>query len=139
MPGEARFGPWRLRAGPGRTPARALAVEVDPAAAAGGLVVRTRRPGDRFQPAGMAQAKKLHDFFVDEHVPREERDHVPLVVSSRGIVWVVGRRVAEWARPKEGGTALRLAAWREPLRRPTGGARMTGGSEPGSPSEGPVA
>jgi tRNA(Ile)-lysidine synthase len=39
--------------------------------------------------------KKLQDFFVDEKVPRAERGRVPLVVSPRGIVWVVGHRPDE--------------------------------------------
>lgn len=136
VPGEAAFGPWRLRAGVGEPPAGALVAEVDPSAAEGGLVVRTRRPGDRFQPSGMREAKKLQDFFVDEKVPREEREVTPLVTSPRGIVWVVGLRVAEWAKAREGGGKIWLAAWRDPLRGPEGDARMGGGSPPGTPPEG---
>ncbi len=59
------------------------------------LRVRSRRPGDRFVPLGMSAPKKLQDFFVDEHVPREERDRVPLVTSGDAIVWVVGMRLDE--------------------------------------------
>ncbi len=59
--------------------------------------VRTRRPGDRFQPSGMTGTKKLQDFFTDTKVPRERRDRIPLLVCDNGIAWVVGRRVAEWA------------------------------------------
>jgi tRNA(Ile)-lysidine synthase len=59
------------------------------------LWLRTRRPGDRFQPLGMEGQKKLQDFFVDEKVPRNERERVPLVVSPHGIVWVVGYRPDE--------------------------------------------
>ena len=59
--------------------------------------LRTRRPGDRFQPSGMTGTKKLQDFFTDAKIPREQRDHVPLLVCDKGIAWVVGRRVAEWA------------------------------------------
>jgi tRNA(Ile)-lysidine synthase len=62
------------------------------------LCVRPWRPGDRFQPLGMSGTKKLQDFFVDAKVPRVWRDRVPLVVSTRGIAWVVGWRIAEWAR-----------------------------------------
>ena len=62
------------------------------------LTVRTRLPGDRIQPLGMRGEKKLQDFYVDEKVPRTWRDRVPLVVTERGIAWVVGYRVAEWAR-----------------------------------------
>lgn len=58
--------------------------------------VRTWRPGDRFQPLGMKGTKKLQDFFVDEKVPREERDRVPLLCASDGrIAWVVGYRIAD--------------------------------------------
>jgi tRNA(Ile)-lysidine synthase len=59
------------------------------------LWLRTRRPGDWFRPLGMAGRKKLHDFFVDERVPRAERARVPLVLSPRGLVWVVGHRLDE--------------------------------------------
>ena len=59
--------------------------------------LRTRRPGDRFQPLGMTGSKKLQDFFTDAKVPREQRDHIPLLVCERSIAWVVGHRVAGWA------------------------------------------
>lgn len=66
------------------------------------LWIRTRRPGDRFQPLGMEATKKLQDFYVDEKVPRTWRDRIPLVVSRMGIAWVTGYRVAQWARAREG-------------------------------------
>lgn len=75
----------------------------------GQLSVRTRAPGDRFEPSGMVGDKKLQDFFVDEKVPRRWRDRVPLVVTDRGIAWVVGYRVADWAIAR-GGKALKLRA-----------------------------
>ncbi len=72
----------------------------------GRLSLRSRAPGDRFQPLGMAQAKKLQDFMVDSRVPRSWRDRVPLVVSPRGIAWVVGWRIADWARVTDDGDAM---------------------------------
>ncbi|MBI4298335.1 MAG: tRNA lysidine(34) synthetase TilS [Chloroflexi bacterium] len=68
------------------------------------LWIRRRRPGDRFQPLGMAQEKKLQNFMVDSKIPRSWRDRIPLVVSPRGIVWVVGYRIAEWAQVQEATT-----------------------------------
>ena len=62
------------------------------------LAVRSRVPGDRFQPLGMSGTKKLKDFMNDEKVPGSMRDGVPLIVTSRGIAWVVGWRIAEWAK-----------------------------------------
>ena len=75
---------------------------VDYGSLGGELVVRPRRPGDRFQPLGMSKPKKLQDFMVDSKIPRPWRSRVPLVVSPRGIVWVVGWRIAEWARIRAG-------------------------------------
>ena len=57
--------------------------------------IRSRRPGDRFMPLGMSDNKKLQDFFVDQKVPRMERDSVPLLVAGDEIAWVIGHRVAE--------------------------------------------
>jgi tRNA(Ile)-lysidine synthase len=71
---------------------------LDARGVAGDLLVRSRRAGDRFHPLGMKTDKKLQDFFVDHKVPREWRDRVPLLVAGGRIAWVVGYRVAEWAR-----------------------------------------
>ena len=75
-----------------------LTARLDRQSLGGKIWVRTRRPGDRFQPLGMSQAKKLQDFMVDSKIPRSWRDRVPLIVSEGGIAWVAGWRVAEWAK-----------------------------------------
>ena len=62
------------------------------------LAVRTRLRGDRFQPLGMSGTKKLKDFMIDEKIPNSLRDSVPLIVTAQGIAWVVGWRIAEWAK-----------------------------------------
>ncbi|MEK7822353.1 MAG: tRNA lysidine(34) synthetase TilS, partial [Planctomycetota bacterium] len=59
------------------------------------LLVRTRRPGDRFWPLGAGGEKKLKDFFIDEKIPRPRRDDWPLVCDSKRPVWVVGLRMDE--------------------------------------------
>jgi len=56
------------------------------------LIVRPRKEGDFFYPHGFGKKKKLQDFFVDEKVPRDERDAIPLIVSGEDIVWVAGYR-----------------------------------------------
>lgn len=58
------------------------------------LLVRNRRKGDRFIPYGMKGEKKIKDFFIDQKVPVEERDSIPLVTDGRGkIIWVAGLRM----------------------------------------------
>jgi len=59
------------------------------------LFVRTRRPGDSFKPFGMMKDKKLQDFFVDEKVPKRERDRVPIIASDGDIIWIAGFRIDE--------------------------------------------
>ncbi|MFC1894274.1 tRNA lysidine(34) synthetase TilS, partial [Chloroflexota bacterium] len=53
------------------------------------LVVRSRQRGDRFQPLGMSQTKKLNEFMIDAKIPRPWRHQVPLVCSLKHILWVV--------------------------------------------------
>lgn len=59
------------------------------------LVLRRWRAGDRFQPLGMSQQKKMSDFLTDEKeliLPRRQM----LVLESGGeIAWVVGSRISE--------------------------------------------
>ncbi len=74
-------------------------VQLDAGAAGVELSVRSWLPGDRMQPSGMRGAKKLQDIFTDAKAPKAWRAGIPVVVSPKGIVWVVGLRVAEWARP----------------------------------------
>jgi len=69
------------------------------------LSLRAWRPGDRFQPLGLAGQKKLQDFFVDAKIPRAERARVPLLMAGPRIAWVVGHRIADAFRWKGEGVA----------------------------------
>lgn len=59
------------------------------------LCIRNRKDGDRFIPLGMNGSKKLKDFFIDEKIPREERNHIPIIEDNGKIIWVVGYRISE--------------------------------------------
>lgn len=59
------------------------------------LIVRPRKTGDFFYPSGFGRRKKIQDFFVDEKVPRDERDCIPLLTCRDDILWVVGYRTDE--------------------------------------------
>jgi tRNA(Ile)-lysidine synthase len=65
------------------------------------LVIRARKLGDRFQPLGMSQSKKLGEFMIDARIPRAWRERVPLVCSPDQILWVVGWRIDERAKVTE--------------------------------------
>jgi tRNA(Ile)-lysidine synthase len=63
---------------------------------AGYLILRSRRPGDRFQPLGMmGRSMKLSDFMVNEKMPREARQKWPLLFDDDELIWVPGYRPAD--------------------------------------------
>ena len=62
------------------------------------ITVRSRRRGDRFQPLGMSQPKKLGEFMIDAKIPRAWRQRVPIVCNQSQILWVVGWRIDDRAK-----------------------------------------
>jgi len=40
----------------------------------------------------------LQDLFTDLRVPRPWRGKVPVFEGANGIAWVVGHRIADWAK-----------------------------------------
>ncbi len=88
---------WRL-AGPTRQTPRARARrEVFDAQKVGRRVVlRHWRPGDRYQPIGMAAAVKLQDWFTNRKIPAPLRRQLLVATTEQGqIFWVEGQRIAE--------------------------------------------
>ncbi len=66
------------------------------------LIVRSPRPGDRFEPLGMGgRSQPLADFFRGRNVPRDRRALTPILCDQLGIVWVVGHRIADRVRLTE--------------------------------------
>ena len=56
------------------------------------ISVRTRQPGDKIVIDTDHHSKKLKSFFIDEKIPAEERDHIPVLAIDKDILWVVGYR-----------------------------------------------
>jgi len=65
------------------------------------LLVRSRKPGDRFQPLGMSQPKKLNEFMIDAKIPHAWRQRIPLVCSPQHIIWVVDWRIDDRVKVTE--------------------------------------
>jgi tRNA(Ile)-lysidine synthase len=101
VPGITRVGPWQVEVAELSSQSQEdfgpWAAVFDADTLGHSLALRGRRRGDRFHPLGMAQPKRLQDFFVDVKVPAKERNSTPLLVTSKGIAWVGGQRVAQWA------------------------------------------
>jgi tRNA(Ile)-lysidine synthase len=60
------------------------------------IMLRHWRPGDRFQPIGMAEQVKLQDLFVNQKIARERRHKLVVAEAAAGdLFWVEGLRISE--------------------------------------------
>ncbi len=60
------------------------------------IVLRHWRPGDRFQPIGMASPQKLQDIFTNLKIPRAERLRRVVGTTHDGVIWwVEGLRIGD--------------------------------------------
>ena len=62
------------------------------------LVIRSWQEGDRFNPLGMSTEKKISDFLINNKIPIPLKKEVKVLVSGNKIAWVVGMRIADWAK-----------------------------------------
>jgi tRNA(Ile)-lysidine synthase len=62
------------------------------------LKIRSWQEGDRFNPLGMSTEKKISDFLIDNKIPLPLKKEVKVLVSGNRIAWVVGMRIADWAK-----------------------------------------
>jgi tRNA(Ile)-lysidine synthase len=100
--GEVDFAGARIgwRTGPSKVAKRVSArtgCECFDADQVGSVVIlRHWRPGDRFQPIGMARRVKLQDFFTNQKVPRAARRQLVVAATTQGeVFWVEGMRISE--------------------------------------------
>src|SRR5579863_5957589 len=83
---------WRL------LPSNRHTVYIDGATIEAVVTIRTRHPGDRIQPLGMAHEKKVQDILVDNHIARAERGSMPLFFSAGRCIWLAGLCIADSVR-----------------------------------------
>lgn len=62
------------------------------------VVVRPRRPGDRFQPLGLDAIKKVGKFLTTAGTPLDVRDQTLIFADRERILWVCPVRMAEPAK-----------------------------------------
>jgi len=87
---------WRL------LPATTHTVYLDATYVGSSLHIRTRHPGDILRPLGMMHEKKVQDILIDKHIPREQRDILPIFFNADGLpVWLGGVCVDNRARLTE--------------------------------------
>jgi tRNA(Ile)-lysidine synthase len=62
------------------------------------IIIRFRRPGDRFWPLGSAGEKKVGKFLTAAKVPQQIRKKILIVTDSEKIIWVWPIRMSEQAK-----------------------------------------
>ena len=57
------------------------------------IILRHRQGGDKFIPLGMNHPKKIKDFFIDEKIPKFDRDKLLIIEDQEKIIWIAGYRI----------------------------------------------
>lgn len=61
----------------------------------GGINIRKRESGDLIKPVNSNGTKKLKKYFIDEKIPIDIRDQIPLVAKDKEIVWIIGYVISD--------------------------------------------
>ncbi len=59
------------------------------------VLLRTRQEGDFIQINSQGSRKKLNSLFIDDKIPKENRDAVPLITDGSHVIWIIGGRISE--------------------------------------------
>lgn len=65
------------------------------------IVVRKRKKGDFLTINTSNQTKSLKAYFIDQKVPKEDRDNVWLVADESHVMWIIGGRISSFYKVSE--------------------------------------
>ncbi len=60
------------------------------------IVFRTRKSGDYLTINGGLGRKSVQDYFVNEKVPRQDRNRIYLLAEGSHVIWIPGYRISEY-------------------------------------------
>lgn len=87
LPGRTRCGEWELIAAEDAQADVVARMALPPDAR---IALRTRQPGDRWQPMGMAgHTRSLKNWMIDQKIPRHLRDYLPLLTVDSQIAAII--------------------------------------------------
>lgn len=65
------------------------------------LELRTRRPGDKFQPMGLDAPLRFKKFLINRGVPRFDRDRLLVLAHGNQVLWAPGLGISQQLKLKE--------------------------------------
>ena len=114
---EVEGTPWRVRCRPVRCPDESErkpgALYLAQGALEGPLVLRPRQTGDAVTLPGRGGTKTLKKLFIDEKVPRRERERIPVLADGRGVAAVAGFGPEQSRTAVPGQAAYELLFWKK--------------------------
>lgn len=114
---EVEGTPWRVRCRPVRCPDESArkpgALYLAQGALEGPLVLRPRQTGDAVTLPGRGGTKTLKKLFIDEKVPRRERERIPVLADGRGVAAVAGFGPEQSRTAVPGQAAYELLFWKK--------------------------
>lgn len=75
------------------------------------LEVRTRRAGDSYRFGGMT--RKLKKLFCDKKLTEHERDRIPIVCDSEGILWIPSFPLRDGMKPENDADCAYILCFKE--------------------------
>jgi tRNA(Ile)-lysidine synthase len=112
LPGETvSFGPWNIRCTLGPRPDSPEKGTLYLSPCAGPLTLRSRQSGDRISLSG--GTKKVSRLMIDEKIPTELRDTLPLVCQGDTVLAVLPLKAAHPAKPGDVSLCLTVENWRK--------------------------
>ena len=61
----------------------------------GSLMIRSRSTGDEIVVNAKGAKKRLKDYMIDEKIPVDKREFIPILAVGNAVLWVVGFRISE--------------------------------------------
>src|SRR5699024_7915220 len=114
---EVAGTPWRVRCRPVRCPdgsdRQPGALYLAREALAPPLVLRPRQTGDEISLPRRGGTKNLKKLFIDEKVPRRERERIPVLADGRGVAAVAGFGPDQGRTAQPGQSAYEILFWKK--------------------------
>lgn len=77
------------------------------------IIIRNRKAGDKIKPLGMENYKKVKDILINEKVPKDRREGLPILEKNSEIVWIPEIKKSEIFRKENGERGIKLIVRRQ--------------------------